>query len=176
MVVVDFPSHGLLSVPCDNSELFPALELIRQLQVEALRVVVHARRSLCDIQRVDLQPGQTFQDREGNELGTIVRADCIRHAPHREQLHERVQLVLASDASQHLQGQTLASLLSRNRPQLLGKRLANGGCILKSGFEHFTGNFKRKALGKLQTFNRSVINHRTEVLNVSFSKLIYRIL
>ena len=54
---------------------------------------------------------QPTLNRLGDELRTVVAANVLRHATHREQLRQRVDHVLARDAPIHLQSQALPRVL-----------------------------------------------------------------
>lgn len=126
MVVVIF-SPGCGEFPCRYKalEYFGGQELVSQPAVEALGVPILPRAAWLDVQGFNRQLLRPLLNRSGDELGTIVAANVFWHAPHGEQLCERVDHVFTRDAAGHLQRQALPRKLIDDR-QPLERRAALG--------------------------------------------------
>lgn len=89
--------------------------LVSQAAVEALGVAILSRAAWIDICGIDTRPPKPPTDSVGNELRTFLAADEPRDAAHRKELRERIDHVLAGDATIVLQGQTLKGVLINDR-------------------------------------------------------------
>ncbi len=86
--------------------------------MKALGVAVLPRGTRFDIQRFDPKFSQPSPKCIGDELRTVVTANVTRHSSHRDQLGQRIDHVLAGDASSHLEDETFAGVFIDDR-QLL---------------------------------------------------------
>ena len=80
-------------------------ELISQAAVEALGVAVLPRAARLDVHRIDTYLSKPPTEGVGNELRTVIAANVLGHPAHREELRERIDHVLAGDATIHLQSE-----------------------------------------------------------------------
>jgi hypothetical protein len=118
---------GVVFVPprsCERSGIPDAIEdlhrqeLISQAAVEAFGVAVLPRAARLDVHGIDTHLPKPPAEGVGNELRTVVAADVPWDAAHPEELRERVNHVLAGDATLELQGEALTGVLIDDRRPL----------------------------------------------------------
>jgi len=71
--------------------------LVTEATVKALGVAVLPGTARLDVERREANATESGTKLLGCELRTVVAADVLRHAPHREQLCKRVHDIVARD-------------------------------------------------------------------------------
>ena len=123
-VVFVLPSGSKRPGGLDTLEDLHRQELVAESPVEALGVAFLPGAPRLDVERANAHQLQPVPEALSDKFGPVVAANVPGHTTHREQFGERVDHILARDASVHLQAQALAGVLVHDRQPL---QLATAG-------------------------------------------------
>jgi hypothetical protein len=133
MVVILSPLPGQPLRGRQALEHLQRQELVAQPAAETLGIAVLPGAVRLDVQRLHVDASQPAPDRRRDELGTVVRANALRHAAHACQRQKRTNLRLSGTSDwqglleDHRAG-TQHNLGARRRvPGLLLRAVQNGG-------------------------------------------------
>ncbi len=92
--------------------------LVTESTVEALGDAVHPRATGLDVERRDADATEPGTKLVGSKLRSVVTANVLRNAPHREQLDKRVYNIVARDPAIGLEREGFPSELVYHREPL----------------------------------------------------------